>query len=101
VRVTIHVRPGSSRERVGGTHDGALVVRIREAPEGGRATEAALRALARAVGLPARSVTLVQGVTSRRKTVDIDAGDEPEAVRLLGALVDRLREGGAAGSAAG
>lgn len=55
----------------------------------GKATEAALRALADAFGVRRRQVTLVTGATSRDKVVDIDgAGDELSARRatLLGRL---------------
>lgn len=53
----------------------------------GKATEAALRAVADAFGVRRRQVTLVTGATSRDKVVDIDgAGDELSARRatLLG-----------------
>ncbi|MGO8869846.1 MAG: DUF167 domain-containing protein [Acidimicrobiales bacterium] len=92
VRLQIHVRPGSSATAVGGTHDGALVVRVVEPADAGRATAAALAAIARAVGLPRSAVTLVQGATSRRKVVDIDAG----AARAgdVAASLERLRGAG-------
>jgi uncharacterized protein YggU (UPF0235/DUF167 family) len=71
VRVTIRVRPGSGRTVVGGSHDGALVVRVGERAVDGRATEAALTALASALGLRRREVELVTGATSRTKVVEI------------------------------
>ncbi len=71
MRVTIHVRPGSARPGVGGGHDGALVVRVGQPAERGAATEAALRAVAAALGVPARAVTLAHGATSRRKVLDV------------------------------
>jgi len=71
VRVTIRVRPGAARTQVGGPHDGALVVRVSERAVDGRATAAALAALASALGLRPRQVTLVSGATSRTKVVEI------------------------------
>jgi uncharacterized protein YggU (UPF0235/DUF167 family) len=56
---------------VGGSYDGALVVRVVERPEGGRATEAALAALASSLGVRRREVKLVTGTTSRTKVVEI------------------------------
>jgi hypothetical protein len=47
---------------------------VSEPAEGGKATSAALRAVADALLLPRRSVTLVRGTTSRNKIVDIDVG---------------------------
>ncbi|MHB8246726.1 MAG: DUF167 domain-containing protein [Acidimicrobiales bacterium] len=97
MRVGIHVRPSASTTAVGGDYDGALVVRVVEPAEGGRATEAALRAVANAFGVPRRSVTLVRGANSRRKVVAIDVGTEKdrllemEVVRLRGAETSALR----------
>jgi uncharacterized protein len=86
VRVTIRVRPGAGRTTVGGLHDGALVVRVSERAVDGRATAAALAALASALGLRPRQVTLVSGATSRTKVVEIP--DEAAAA------YDALRSGG-------
>src|SRR3954467_4289261 len=54
VRVTIRVRPGAGRTVVGGEHDGALVVRVAARAVDGKASEAALAAVAEAVGLRRR-----------------------------------------------
>jgi uncharacterized protein len=89
MRVGIHVRPNASKTVVGGEHAGALVVRVVEPASDGRATEAALRAVAKAVGVPYGSVTLARGATSRRKVIDIDV-DQREAPSVTAAL-HRLR----------
>jgi len=83
VRVKIHVRPGAGRTSVGGDHGGALVVRVASRAVDGRATDEALRALARAFGVRRAAVTLVTGATSRSKVVDIDGGDKTVLDRLL------------------
>jgi uncharacterized protein len=82
VRVTIRVRPGSGRTVVGGEHDGALVVRVAQPAVDGRATEAALSALASALGVRRRDVSLVTGATSRTKVVEVPETCD-EAVRSL------------------
>jgi uncharacterized protein YggU (UPF0235/DUF167 family) len=84
MRVTVRVRPGASRTRVGGSYDDALVVRVQERAVDGRATAAALRAVAEAVGVPRRSVRLVSGATSRTKVFEIDRADPVVLRRLLG-----------------
>jgi uncharacterized protein YggU (UPF0235/DUF167 family) len=71
VRVWIRVQPGTRRTLVGGSFDGALIVRVAARAEKGRATEAALAALASALGVRRRDVSLVAGATSRTKLVDI------------------------------
>jgi len=83
LRVTIRVRPGAGRTVVGGSHDGALVVRVAAPPVDGRATEAALAAVADAFGVRQRDVTLVTGATARTKTVDVVGGDRDRLTALL------------------
>ena len=83
VRITLRVRPGSARPGVGGEHDGALVVRVSERAIDGRATAAALAAVAAAFGVRRHAVTLVAGTSNRTKVVDV-AGADPAALdRLL------------------
>jgi uncharacterized protein len=83
VRITIRVRPGSARQSVGGSHDGALVVRVSAPAVDGRATAAALAAIAAAFGVRPRAVRLVTGATSRTKVVEVDGGDPTILDRLL------------------
>jgi uncharacterized protein YggU (UPF0235/DUF167 family) len=85
VRLTIRVRPGASRTSVGGSHDGALVVRVSARAVDGRATEAALAAVADAFGVRRRAVGLVTGETSRTKVVDVAGADPATLARLLDA----------------
>jgi hypothetical protein len=61
--------PGSSRDRLAGVLGEALKVTTAAAAEKGRANQAILRLLARAVGVDRRSVTLLSGHTAARKEV--------------------------------
>jgi uncharacterized protein YggU (UPF0235/DUF167 family) len=101
-RIAIRVKPGASRTKVGGAYgsdgapggarargvENALVVAVQERAVDGKATEAALRALAAALGVPRRKIRLVSGATSRDKIVEI-----PDPPAGLGALLDQLRAG--------
>ncbi len=71
-RLAIRVKPGASRTAVGGSHGDALVVAVTARAVAGKATEAALRALADALGLRRRDLRLVIGATSRDKVVEIE-----------------------------
>jgi uncharacterized protein YggU (UPF0235/DUF167 family) len=86
--IAVRVKPGSKRTFVGGTHPGrlgaALVVAVRERAVEGSATEAVRRALATALAVPAGSVRLRVGETSRDKLFEIS--DPPPG------LSERLRE---------
>jgi uncharacterized protein YggU (UPF0235/DUF167 family) len=77
---------------VGGEHDGALVVAVNARAVDGRATEAALSALAKALGVRRRDVSLVTGATNRTKVVDINLLPSDEPSLLL--RVDELRSSG-------
>jgi uncharacterized protein YggU (UPF0235/DUF167 family) len=83
MRITIWVRPGSPRPGVGGERGGALVVRVGARPVDGRATEAALGAVAEAFGVRRGAVTLVAGASSRTKLVDVAGADPATLTRLL------------------
>ena len=90
MRITIWVKPGSARPGAGGEHDGALVVRVSARAVDGKATEAALAAVAGSFGVRRSAVRLVSGASSRTKIVDIDAGD-PRILAALLAAPGRLR----------
>ncbi|HEX6196210.1 MAG TPA: DUF167 domain-containing protein [Jiangellaceae bacterium] len=75
-RVTIRVKPGAARTRVGGSYGDALVVAVQARAVDGKATEAALTALAEAMHLRRRDVRLVTGATSRTKVVELPGGKE-------------------------
>jgi uncharacterized protein YggU (UPF0235/DUF167 family) len=87
--IAVRVKPGSARLRVGGSHPGphgpALVVAVNAPAVDGRATEAARRALAEALGVRAAAVTLRTGAASRDKlfTVDGPPADLAARVRAL------------------
>lgn len=82
MRLAIRVRPGASRTAVGGVHADRLVVAVSARAVDGAATEAALDALAAALGVRPRHVTLVSGATSRDKLVDVDADEALVRVRV-------------------
>ncbi|MBR7835646.1 DUF167 domain-containing protein [Actinospica durhamensis] len=88
VRFPIRVRPGAARTKVGGSYGdaGALVVAVTERAVDGKATAAALVALARALGLGRGAVTLVSGAVSRDKVVRVADPPEDFAARLQALL---------------
>lgn len=89
LRIDIHVRPMAAATAVGGVHDGALVVRVPAPAREGRATSAALEAVAEALGIAPSRVVLVRGATARRKLVEITGVDTTTAD--LRQRIERLR----------
>ncbi|RLK12334.1 hypothetical protein DER29_5612 [Micromonospora sp. M71_S20] len=92
--VAVRVKPGSARARVGGRFDGphgpALVIAVHAPAVDGRATEAARRALAGALGVRPAVVSLRAGAASRDKLFQVE-GPAPELTEVL----RRLRDGAA------
>ena len=87
MRVAIRVRPGASRTRAGGVYgDDRLVVAVTARAVDGAATEAALVALADALGVRRRHVRLVSGATSRDKLVEVDDVAADDLAARLSAL---------------
>jgi uncharacterized protein len=85
VRLKLRVTPKSrTDEIVGIREDGALHVRVSAAPQEGRANEAVLRLLRRALGLPPGAVRLKGGASSRDKWVELEGIDAAELRRRLG-----------------
>jgi uncharacterized protein (TIGR00251 family) len=80
VVLTLHIQPGAKRTECAGLHGEALKIRLAAPPVDGRANEALVAFLAKALGVPKSRVELVSGETSRAKRVRVD-GVDAEAVR--------------------
>jgi uncharacterized protein len=91
VRVAVRVQPGSPRALVGGSRGGALLVRVTARPVQGKATEAALRAVAAAFGVRRADIGLVSGGTSRDKVVAIEGDPDWITGRLRALLTGPAR----------
>lgn len=93
VSIALRVTPRGGRDGVDGIEqlsDGrsVLKVRVRAIADGGEANRAVLVLLAKSLGVPKASVSLLSGVTSRLKQVAI-AGDPArltEALRELASV---------------
>lgn len=91
ITVPIRVRPGSSRAGVGGAVGDRLLVRVHARAVDGKATEAALRAVAEAFAVRPADVRLLHGATARDKLVGIDGDDLTLGARLDALLMDDRR----------
>ena len=80
--VTVRVGTRSGRTSVGLDERG-IIVRVRAAPEGGRATEEARRALATALGVSGSQVSLSRGARSRTKVFEVSGLGQREAEMRL------------------
>ena len=74
--VAVHVTPGARESRVGGTHGGRLVVRVRARAVDGAANEEVLTTVAAALGLTRRDVDFVRRGRSRDKLIVVDDSED-------------------------
>lgn len=87
IRLHVRATPKASKNTLDGLYkdaDGAswLKVKVTAPPEDGKANKAVIRLLAKTLNLPASSITLLSGETSRQKTLLLDC-EETDMARLL------------------
>ena len=83
VRFTVRVQPRASDSRVAGVHGDALKVRLMAPPVDGAANEALVELLAGTFGIQARAITIVAGMSSRTKVVELEGVTEDRVRRLM------------------
>lgn len=72
IRLSVRVKPGSSRPRVGGRYgDDTLIVAVSARPVDGAANEAVIAAVADAFSVRRSDVRVASGHTARTKTIAI------------------------------
>ena len=69
--IYVVVSPKAHETKIVGMHDGRLKVKVAAAPEDGKANAELVRFLAGELGLATRSVEVIAGVSSKKKTVKI------------------------------
>ena len=78
----LRVHPKASRQRLNGSHDGALKIAVTAPPEKGKANAAIVKFLAKRLGLPKSQVRIVAGEKSQNKTAAI-TGATPATIQAL------------------
>lgn len=85
----VHLQPKASREGITGEADGILKLRVTAPPVEGRANEACLRLLAKALDLPISRLHIAAGQHARLKTIQVAGASADE---LRASLRDVLRD---------
>ena len=80
--IAVRVIPRARRDEIAGERDGRVLVRLTAPPVEGAANAALCRLVARRARVPARSVSIVRGHSSRDKVIQVDgiAADELRAL---------------------
>ena len=82
-RIEIKAVPNAPKSEVIGWLGDALKIKIHAPALEGKANQELCEFLAKALGLPKRSIRLAQGDTSRKKLVEIDGLTREEVLRRL------------------
>lgn len=83
VVVPVRAAPRSKRDAVIGVHEGSLKVALTAPPVDGEANAALIAFLAKALGVPKKSITLLRGDTSRTKLVAIEGVSRADVEALV------------------
>jgi uncharacterized protein (TIGR00251 family) len=84
----VRVVPRASRSEIVGEHDGALRVRVAAPPVEGTANVELVRTLARALGVPSRSVEITSGQASKTKLVRVAGATQERLLSLVSGQSD-------------
>lgn len=88
VRFDVRVIPRAPRTEIRQVRESRLLVRVTAPPVDHAANEAVVLALSKALDVPARSVRVVLGDTSRNKTIEITGADAAMIETRIAALID-------------
>ncbi len=84
LRLELIVSPRASRSQIKGLHDGRLKVQLAAAPVDGEANEELIDFLAETFNLPKKSISLIQGHTSKRKSLYLASARLSDLQQILG-----------------
>jgi uncharacterized protein YggU (UPF0235/DUF167 family) len=82
-RIPVRITPRGNRDTLDTWQDGALCARVAAPPIDGRANDALLRLLAKALNAPISSLRIVQGEHSRRKVIEVAGMSQVEVDERL------------------
>jgi hypothetical protein len=87
--VEIRLHPRGGRDAVIGERDGAVLIRISAPPVDGKANAALIAFVAKRLGVPKSSVTIVRGEAARNKVIRVDgrAADDVRSTLLAGYMI--------------
>jgi uncharacterized protein (TIGR00251 family) len=91
ILIEVRVVPRAGRSGIAGTRGDALLVRLSAAPVEGAANGELIEVLARALGVPKRSVAIESGERSKQKRVRVEGLSEREAIAALTLSIDGPR----------
>ena len=84
IEFNAYVIPRSPVSKIDGVRNGALLIRVKAAPEGGKANEEVRRCIADSLKIPLRKVLIMKGFASRHKLVAVPQECEGLLLGVIG-----------------
>jgi uncharacterized protein (TIGR00251 family) len=75
ITVKVKVEPRSSQKGIAGLLGDTIKIKVHAAPVGGGANEELIRIISEEFGIRRKSIQIIQGKTSRDKTIEIEGWD--------------------------
>lgn len=72
IRITVQVKPNSSKDEIQIDKEGNIIIKIKEAPIDGAANSYLLKFLSKELNIKKSLITLEKGLTSRFKKINLD-----------------------------
>jgi uncharacterized protein (TIGR00251 family) len=83
VELRIKAVPRASKNEIQGLHDGALKIRLTTPPVDGKANQALIKFLSKQLAISKSQIELIQGETSRGKTLRISGITKQQILTIL------------------
>ena len=83
VRFSVLIQPRSAKNEVTGTHNDALKIRLTALPVEGVANKSCMRFFAKWLGVSPSEVSIIQGLSSKNKTIEVTGLTEKEFRQIL------------------
>ena len=90
IRFSATIQPKSSRNAIAGFHDDSLKIKLTSPPVDGAANRACVKFLAKQLGVSPSSVSIISGLTSRKKTIQVDNITEKIFIQTIQRLQKNL-----------
>lgn len=82
--ISLYIQPGASKNEVSGEHDGRLKIKIKAPPRDGEANEGLIEFLSEVLKISKKKIFLIQGESSRQKTVLVELSLKEVLTSFLG-----------------
>jgi hypothetical protein len=86
MKLQIKVIPSSSKDCIAGWLQDTLKVKVKAPPDKGKANKAVIKTLEKTLELPKGSITIISGITSTRKTIELVGVDENSINKKLSVI---------------